>query len=82
MKKQTKIKLVGTIDPEVLVNELVESWINGNKNDVITALSHDHPGLTAMVLTAGGLSSSDRNEITNRLIDIRRELVKSSEQKW
>ena len=66
------------IDPDANVSRLLESWENGNRNDVITALANDHPGLTAFFLVAGiggkMLNRSDANIIANRLMDIRIEL--------
>lgn len=66
-----------TIDPEVSASELVESFVNGNKKDVINALKQDHPALTALFLytAQGKLSESDINYIINTLIDDRMSLV-------
>lgn len=64
------------IDADANAADLIRNWINGNKNEVIEALSNDHAGLTAMVLVVGTgpdgeLSRGDCNEIANRLIDDR-----------
>jgi hypothetical protein len=75
-------KLV-SIDDEAYATDLIASWKNGNKSDVINKLASDHPGLTALVIVQGCtdrlLSVSDCNEIANRLTDARRELLLASE---
>ncbi len=69
------------IDPEANVMDMLRSWTNGNRNDVIEALANDHPGLTAMFLVTGigekMLSRADANHITNTLIDRRVALAQS-----
>lgn len=69
---------IAKIDLEVSARELVATYINGNRNEVIDALSTDHPGLLALVLVQGvqdgKLSRSDFNTIANRVIDRRRDL--------
>jgi hypothetical protein len=73
------IKAEIKIDDSVSYTDIIESWKNGNKSDVIRKLANDHAGLTALVLVQGSqdrlLTLSDCNEITNRLIDARRETV-------
>ena len=39
-----------TIDPEINIAQMHEKWANGNCTAVLTALSNDHPGLTALFL--------------------------------
>ena len=66
-----------TIDSEVLVSDLVEQWINGNRVYVLDILESDHPGLTAIMIVQGSqdraLSIEDCNSITNMLIDRRQQ---------
>lgn len=72
-----------SIDDEVSYTDLIESWKNGNKTDVLDKLAGDHAGLTALMLVQGShdrlLTVADCNEITNKLIDRRRELLLASE---
>jgi hypothetical protein len=72
-----------SIDDEVSASDLIDSWNNGNKSDVLDKLANDHAGLTAMVLVTGAtdkrLSLAACNEITNKLIDRRRDLMLASE---
>ena len=77
---QSNMTYQATIDPDAIASELAESWINGNKNDVIKTLSTDHPALTALVLLDRVLMRPDRNEITNRLIDHRVDTLRSIEE--
>jgi hypothetical protein len=71
------------IDDQVSANDLIDSWKNGNKSYVLNKLANDHPGLTAMVIITGAiekrLTLADCNEITNRLIDMRLELLINDE---
>lgn len=68
------------IDADVTVDDLLESYVNGNHSDVLRKLSQDHCGLAVLFVTEGikrkMLTLSDVNSITNRLLDDRRELVK------
>lgn len=70
-----------TIDPDALVSELIESWVNGNHSTVIHQLATDHPALVAMMIVQGAqdktLTISDCNTIANRLSDHRVELCRS-----
>lgn len=67
------------IDTDILAQEIIDSWVNGNITWVIDKLSTDHAGLTALVLVQGAsdrsLSLADCNSIANRLIDRRQELA-------
>ena len=67
------------IDPDITATELIDSWTNGNITYVLDTLEHDHPGLTALVITQGAtdgtLSPSDCFSITNLLIERRMERV-------
>ena len=38
------------VDHDVSVDELVESWVNGNRKWVIGQLSQRHPAITALFL--------------------------------
>lgn len=64
-----------TIDPDVNISELIDSWINGNIRHVIDILAADHAGLTAVMLMQGlqdrTLTVKDANTIANLLIDRR-----------
>ena len=64
-----------TIGPEISIAHLQEKWTSGNSAAVLTALSNDHPGLTALFLLEGirskRLNQSDCNVIANYLIDQR-----------
>ena len=60
------------------VSEMIESYVNGNKNDVIQILDSDHPALAAMfiytAITSKKLDRGDVNTIVNRLLEKRTEL--------
>lgn len=70
-----------TIDPDAQARAIIDSWINGNRNEVIQALANDHAGLTALVLYMGfeenQLSVNDLRILINNLIDLRIEIVRS-----
>lgn len=55
------------------VSELLETWRNGNRKDVIDVLESSHPCVTALFLTTGiadkQLGGADRNIVTNMLLD-------------
>ncbi len=72
-------KITRTIDCEVTANQLIETFINGNRKDAINALKNDHPGLTALFfyIACRKLPVSDMNWITNSLIEDRMELAQS-----
>jgi len=70
-----KVAYTARVDLDVSARDLVETWINGNRNEVIKALTDDHPGLTALflhhALEKKGFDRSDFNTVVNRLIDYR-----------
>lgn len=72
------------IDGDVSASDLIDSWNNGNKSYVLDKLENDHAGLTALVLVSGAtdkrLSLAACNEITNKLIDRRREMMLRAER--
>lgn len=76
-----ELKYTATIDPDALVSELIESWVNGNHSTVIHQLATDHPALVALMIVQGAqdktLTLSDCNSIANRLSDHRLELCDS-----
>ena len=61
------------VDHDVSVEDLMEGWVNGNRNWVINNLSKRHPGIVATMITIGAqedrLKLSDCNSITNMLMD-------------
>lgn len=69
------------IDDEITASELLASWRDGCYTHVLNKLSADHAGLTALffavAIEEGSLTVGDRNEITNGLVDRRRELLLS-----
>jgi len=69
------------IDPEANVMDMLRSWENGNRNEVIAALADDHPGLTAMFLSFGIkekiLNLAEFNTVVNLLSDKRVEMARS-----
>ncbi len=67
------------IDPDVIVHDLVDNWINGNRVEVLDALENDHPGLTALFFVAGDLSYSDLRVVCNLLMDRRKAMVDRGE---
>jgi hypothetical protein len=71
------------ISPDTTVSSLIESWINGNRKDVINTLADDHPGLTAVLivqgLADGRLKRTDANAIANLLIDRRVDMLREEE---
>lgn len=38
-----------TIDPELNIDELIESWTNGNREYVLDILENEHPAVAAEV---------------------------------
>lgn len=62
------------IDCSADADEIVEQWLNGNKNDVIHQLATDHAGLVAMVLVHRDIVFSDRLEFAARLWAHRNEI--------
>ena len=63
------------INPDINIQELVNSWINGNRIHVLDILENEHPALTAMMLVVGSydrtLNVNECNTITNMLSDRR-----------
>lgn len=58
------------------ISQLLKTFINGNRNEVIDTLEADHPGLTAMFLVVGihskRLDRADCNVVCNLLMDRRK----------
>jgi len=72
--KDTKF-LVHPIRYDWNLADLFHLWKHGNQDQVITILSEDHPGLTALFLAQGiadnVINRSDLNTVANKLSELR-----------
>ena len=77
--KNQSIAHTVTIDPQLIVSDMVADYQNGNKNEIIERLQTEHPGIVALfyhtVALYNVLPETSLNEITNRLCDNRMEIV-------
>ena len=69
----------GDINPDAVVDDMLEGWINGNRADTVQALANDHPGLAVFFVVEGirrkVLNVGDVNRITNALMDHRKAII-------
>jgi len=59
------------------VSELIETWINGNRKEVIANLSQRHPAVAAHFILEGaqsGLDVGDCNSVVNMLTEDQMEI--------